>query len=147
VNETEYRTRRTDIGVMLESIENDPYDLASKDPYKKREMEQFQESQKSGGANMAVVMFMLDALQHFEGMPQEEIRKIAYEIALQGTQGYRPDHDNYALASIPGKKFSGYHILAYYYVSWALALPEMLAGLRLPYEKEYEVARGMYGGR
>lgn len=71
VNETEYRTRRTDIDGMLESIENDPYDLASKDPYKKREMERFQESQKSGGANMAVVMFMLGA------RPARDARRVA----------------------------------------------------------------------
>ncbi len=147
VNETEYRTKRTNIGNLLESIEKDPYDLGSKDPYKKREMEQFQESQKAMGTNMAVVMFMVDALQYFEGMPQEDIRKIAYEIALQGTQGYRPDRDDYALASIPGKKFSGYHILAYYYVSWALAVPDMLDQLQLPYKEEFKIAQTMFKPR
>lgn len=147
VNETEYRTKRTDIDNMLESIENDPYDLESKDPYKEREMKKFQTSQREIGTNMAVVMYMVDALQYFDGMQMEEVRKIAYEIALQGTQGYRPDKDNYTLASIPEKKFSGYHILAYYYVSWALAVPEMLSGLHLPYEEEYQVALTMFKPR
>ena len=41
---------------------------------------------------------------------------------------------------MPGKTFSGYHLLAYYYVSWKLAIPEMLAQLQLPYDAEYEVA-------
>jgi hypothetical protein len=56
-------------------------------------MEKFQKSQDKIGVNMAVVMFMVDALQFFEGMAKEEIKKIAFEIAMQGTQGYRPDKD------------------------------------------------------
>ena len=48
-------------------------------------MEKFQKSQQSIGTNMAVVMFMVDALQFFEGKSKEEIKKIAFEIAMQGT--------------------------------------------------------------
>lgn len=32
------------------------------------------------------------------------------------------------------------HILAYYYVSWALSDPMMLPKLGLPYEEEYKLA-------
>jgi hypothetical protein len=127
VNEHEYRTKRLDI-----------------DPYKQREMDKFQKSQEQVGTNMAVAMFMVDALQFFEGKPKEEIKKIAYEIAMQGAQGYRPDKDDYGINSVKGKTFSGYHILAYYYVSWALALPEMVSQLNLPYEAEYEMALTMH---
>lgn len=144
VNEKEFRTKRTDIEELLSSIEKDPYDLESKDPYKKREMEKFQNSQQSIGTNMAVVMFMVEALEFFNGMPKEEIKKIAFEIAMQGTQGYSPDKQNYRISSIEGKKFSGYHILAYYYVSWALAVPEMLSQLQLPYDEEYKLALTMH---
>lgn len=144
VNEHEYRTKRTDVDNLLSSIEKDPYDLESKDPYKQREMDKFQKSQESNETNMAVVMFMVDALQFFEGKSQEEIKKIAFEIAIQGTQGYRPDKDNYRISSIPGKTLSGFHILAYYYVSWALAIPEMLSQLRLPYDEEYKLALKMH---
>lgn len=144
VNEYEYRTKRTDVDNLLASIEKDPYDLESKDPYKKSEMDKFQKSQESIGTNMAVVMFMVDALQFFEGKSNEEIKKIAFEIAMQGTHGYSPDKDNYRINSIPGKTFSGYHILAYYYVSWAIAIPEMLAQLKLPYDDEYKLALTMY---
>jgi tetratricopeptide (TPR) repeat protein len=143
VNEHEYRTKRTDIDNLLSSIENDPYDLESKDPYKQREMDKFQKSQQVGDINMAVVMYMVDALQFFEGKPKEEIKKIAFEIATQGTQGYRPDKDNYRINSIKDKTFSGYHILAYYYVSWSLAIPEMVSQLNLPYEAEYKMALTM----
>lgn len=144
VNEKEFRTKRTNIDELLSSIEKDPYDMESKDPYKEREMEKFQKSQESIGTNMAVVMFMVDALQFFDGMPKEEIKKIAFEIAMQGTQGYRPDKDDYRISSIKGKTFSGYHILAYYYVSWALAIPEMLTQLQLPYDNEYKLALTMH---
>ncbi len=144
VNEHEYRTKRTDIDNLLSSIEKDPYDLESKDPYKQREMDKFQKSQEQIGINMAVAMFMVDALQFFEGKPQEEIKKIAFEIATQGTQGYRPDKDNYRINSIKDKTFSGYHILAYYYVSWSLAIPEMVSQLNLPYEAEYKMALTMH---
>jgi Tfp pilus assembly protein PilF len=143
VNEHEYITKRTDIDNLLSSIENDPYDLESNDPYKQREMDKFQKSQEQIGINMAVVLFMVDALQFFEGKPKEEIKKIAFEIATQGTQGYRPDKDNYRINSIKDKTFSGYHILAYYYVSWSLAIPEMVSQLNLPYEAEYKMALTM----
>ena len=63
---------------------------------------------------------------------------------MQGTQGYRPDKDDYRINSIKGKTFSGYHILAYYYVSWMLALPEMVSQLNLPYEEEYKLATTMH---
>jgi len=144
VNEVEYRTKRTDIDNLLTSIEKDPYDLDSKDPYKQREMDKFQKSQQNIGTNMAVVTFMVDALQFFEGKSNEEIKKIALEIAMQGTQGYRPDKDDYRISSISGKTFSGYHILSYYYVSWVLAIPEMLSQLQLPYDEEYKLALTMY---
>ena len=144
VNEVEYRTKRTDIDNMLTSIEIDPYDLESKDPYKAREMDKFQKSQKAAGINMAVVMFMVDALQYFERLPSAQIKKIAFEIAMLGTQGFRPDGDGYRVNSIQDKTFSGYHILAYYYVSWALAIPEMLSQLNLPYNEEYNMAVTMH---
>jgi hypothetical protein len=144
ISENEFRTKRTNIDNLLESIEKDPFDIETKDPYKEREMEKFQESQKEIGTNMAVVMFMVDALQFFDGMPKEEVKKIAFEIAMQGTQGYRPDKDDYRISTIKGKTFSGYHILAYYYVSWALAIPEMLSQLQLPYDDEYNMALTMH---
>ena len=144
VNEHEYRAKRIDIENLLSSIEKDPYDLESKDPYKQREMDKFQKSQEQIGINMAVAMFMVDALQFFEAMPQDEIKKIAVDIATQGTQGYSPDKDNYRINSIRGKTFSGYHILAYYYVSWSMAIPEMVSQLNLPYEAEYKMALTMH---
>ncbi|KUO63989.1 MAG: hypothetical protein APF83_08745 [Lutibacter sp. BRH_c52] len=77
-------------------------------------------------------------------MPIDEVRKIAYEIAFQGTQGYNPEKKDYKISAIKGKTFSGYHILAYYYVSWSLAVPVSLPELKLPYEEEYKLAKTMH---
>jgi Tfp pilus assembly protein PilF len=144
VNEQEYRTKNKSIDSYLEHIAKDPFDIESEDPYKKREMKKFQEYQESIGTNMAVVMFMLDALRFFEEMQIEEIKKIAFEIALQGAHGYFPERDGYRVNSIKNKTFSGYHILAYYYVSWSLAMPEVVHELQLPFIEEYKIAYSMH---
>ena len=101
----------------------------------------FIEEHSSGDVNMAVCMYMIGALKYFEQFPREGIKKIAYDIAMVGTQGIDPNKQGYTVPSIEGKTFSGYHLLAYYYVSWALAEPEMLSKLQLPFDKEYEIAR------
>ena len=141
--ENEFRNKRTDINNLLESIENDPFDLESDQSLKEKDMADFQKSHEDLGVNMAVAMFMVEAIQYFEPKPKEDIKKIAFEIAMLGTQGFTPEKQGYKLASISGKEFSGYNILAYYYVSWALAIPEMLAQLQLPYDKEYKLALTM----
>jgi Flp pilus assembly protein TadD len=142
-SELQYRKNK-DTNAIFESLQNDPLGIQEPDPEKERLMKKFQESQKSMGTNMAVMFFMIDALQFFEGMPTEKIKKIAFEIALQGTQGYSPDKKDYTINLIPGKTFSGYHILAYYYVSWAISAPEMLSQLQLPFDNEYKMAKSMH---
>lgn len=143
VGELQYR-KRSNIDDFMDALEKDPFGVNEKDPVKEREMKKFQQSQAELGINMAVVMFMVDALQYFEGMHNDEIKKIAFEIAMQGTQGYSPDKKDYRISAIKGKTFSGYHILAYYYVSWSLAIPEMVSQLNLPYEEEYKLALTMH---
>ena len=140
VNEEDYRAKRRGLTNTQTPVKNDPYNFKSKGSVKDREHEKFQKSQEKIGTNAAVVMFMVGALQFFEGMEMSEIKKIAIEIAMQGTHGYSPDKQDYTLSSIPGKTFSGYHILAYYYVSWALSDPMMLPKLGLPYDEEYKLA-------
>jgi len=142
-NEVNYR-KRTNVDSLLKSLEVDPFGLNEKDPSKERDMEKFRKTQEEVGTNMAVVMFMVDALKYFEGMPKKEIKKIAVDIAMQGTQGYRPDKKDYKVNSIPDKVFSGYQILAYYYVSFSIAVPEMLSQMGLPYDEEYKLATSMY---
>ena len=47
---------------------------------------------------------------------------------------------------MPGEDFSGYRLLANYYVSWKIALPEHLAKVGLPFDDAYALARQMYDG-
>jgi hypothetical protein len=142
-SEVKYRQSQ-DTNAIFDSLQNDPLGMEDRDPAKERQMKKFQESQKTIGTNMAVVFFMVDALQFFKGMSTETIKKIAVEIALQGTQGYSPEKDDYTINLIPGKSFSGNHILAYFYVSWQLAMPESVNQLGLPFENEYEMAKQMH---
>ncbi len=144
MNEDEYRNKRTNIDSLLTSIEKDPYGINTKDPGKEKEMKKFLESQKAIGTNMAVAMFMVDALEYFKGIPGNRIKEIAYEIARLGTQGISPDGKDYSLHLVPGKKFSGNHLLAYYYVSWALAIPELVEKLQLPFNEEYKLAQQLF---
>ncbi len=99
-SEKQYRKNQNSDSIFDELIK-DPLGIKERDPIKERQMKDFQESQKNLGTNMAVMWFMVDALQYFEGMSKEEIRKIAFEIALQGTQGYNPDKKDYRIPLIP----------------------------------------------
>ncbi len=143
ISESDYR-KRTDPVKMLESISEDPFDLKEQDPKKAKATEEFLNSQKTQGINMAVVMYMADALKFFDEMSDDDVKKIAFEIALLGRQGFHPEKKGYKLSSISGKEFSGYHILAYYYVSWKIAIPDMLDELKLPYDDEYNLAETMF---
>lgn len=144
IDENAYRNRRTNPLEVLAAIEEDPYDLEGDKSYKEREMSTFQERAKGIGLNMAVVMYMVDALQYFDKLSKEQVRNVALEIAMLGMQGISPEKQGYKLNGVSGKTFSGYHLLAYYYVSWAIAIPEMLQGLQLPYDQEYEMAQSMH---
>lgn len=149
VPETEHLARQrpvaaTDLGADLEAqlgrIEADPLDQFADHPERVAEMQTFLRAQEALGINSAVLMFMVDALQYFKDKPKQKIKETAFEIALLGTQGIEPAKQGYKLANVPDKTFSGNHLLAYYYVSWKLAIPEMLEQLQLPFEREYAMA-------
>ncbi|WP_426094061.1 tetratricopeptide repeat protein [Flavobacterium sp. DSR2-3-3] len=143
IGENQYR-QRSNVDSFIDDLSKNPFGTEEKDPIKEKKMETFLESQKEIGLNMAVVMFMGGALKFFEEKNKDEIKKIAFEIAMQGTQGYDPNIKNYKLSSIPNQTFSGYQILAYYYVSWSIAIPEMLGQLQLPFDEEYKLALTMF---
>jgi Tfp pilus assembly protein PilF len=142
-SEVKYRQSQ-DTNAIFESLQNDPLGIEEPDPEKERLMKKFQESQKSIGTNMAVVFYMVGALEYFEKMPLDKIKQIAVEIAMQGTQGYNPAKKDYTVSLIPGKTFSGYQIMSWYYVSWALAMPESIGALGLPFDNEWEMAKQMH---
>ena len=96
--------------------------------------------------DMMMSMFMLGALEYFEAWTTEEIKRTAMEIALLGTKGFSPEKKSgYSVPSIPGKDFGGYQMLAYYYVSWELAIPEMRPKLGLNmFDNAYKIAKQLY---
>ena len=142
--ENELFKKSADFDSLLDSIEKDPYGFESNQKIKQRNQDKFDKTQAENGTNMAVVMFMVDGLRYFQDMPKQDITKIAIEIAMTGTQGIKPDQQGYKIGGIPDKLFSGYHLLAYYYISWVLTAPDMVDSLNLPYKNEYEMAKMMY---
>ena len=97
------------------------------------------------GVNMMMAMYMLGAMQRFDKLSAQEVQAIANEIAILGTHGISTANDaKYTLNTIPGENFSGYRLLANYYVSWARAYPDHLAKIGLPFDDAYALARQMY---
>jgi hypothetical protein len=91
---------------------------------------------------MAVVTYMIDALNFFKNKPHDDISEIAIDIAMHGHQGFSTSKNDYRITTLPDRTFTGYEILAWYYVSWALSKPDLLSELGLPFEREYGVACG-----
>jgi Tfp pilus assembly protein PilF len=140
-SETKFETKNN-IDDFVTKLQQDPFGLEEpEDPFQKREMEKFQKHQEEIGTNMAIVMFMVEALKHFKEKDAKDIKQSAFEIAMLGTQGIDPNKKDYIISSINNKRFSGNQVLAFYYVSWALAIPEQLQHLGLDFGKEFEMAK------
>lgn len=95
---------------------------------------------------MMMAMYMLGAMEYFDKMEIDDVHRIAVEIATVGVTGIDPKK-KYSIKSMPDKEFGGYQFLAYYYVSWARAIPHMLDKLGLPFSKAYEMALQMYNAK
>ena len=117
-----------------------------------KKQDQFNETHNPANADPVITVmmssYMVGALEYFEGLLPEDIEKIAFECALVGQNGISPaQKSGYKLNNIPGKDFSGYELLAYYYVSWAISHPEMLDKLQLPFADAYSMAKQMFDSR
>lgn len=133
---------KNSIDDFLNNLQQDPFGLEeAEDPFQKSEMEKFQKHQEEIGTNMAIVMFMVEALKHFKEKNTEDIKQAAFELAMLGTQGIDPNKKDYIISSINNKRFSGNQVLAFYYVSWALAIPEQVQHLGLDFHKEFIMAK------
>lgn len=95
---------------------------------------------------MMMSMYMLSAMTYFDTLEARDVHRIALEIAMVGVNGISPK-GKYSIKSIPDKEFGGYEFLAYYYVSWARAIPEKLDHLGLPFSKAYESALQLYNAK
>lgn len=125
---------------VLEQIEKDPFQQTELDE-EAEELKKFKEQHSGKDINMAVSMYMVGALDYFKNMTKEKVKEIAFEVAMLGRSGINPEKKGYKLSNIPNTSFSGYKLLAYYYVSWAIAMPEVLDELQMPFEKEFELAK------
>ena len=117
-----------------------------------KKQDQFNETHNPANADPVITVmmssYMVGALEYFEGLLPEDIEKIAFECALVGQNGISPaQKSGYKLNNIPGKDFSGYELLAYYYVSWVISHPEMLDKLQLPFADAYSMAKQMFDSR
>lgn len=95
---------------------------------------------------MMMSMYMIGAMEYFDTLEPHDVHRIALEIATVGVNGISLK-GKYSIKSIPDKEFGGYQFLAYYYVSWARAIPHMLDKIGLPFSKAYEAALNMYNAK
>lgn len=114
----------------------------------KERQDLFNETHKDGGpeeSKSMMTMYMLGALQYFDGIPIDQVKTTAFEIAMLGMNGITPTKESgYKVPSIPNKDFGGYLLLAYYYVSWAIAIPEKVDYLGLPFKESYNNALALF---
>lgn len=126
---------------VITEMQSDPYGINTKDKSKERNMKAFLKKHADNNTNKAVVMYMIGALEYFKPLTKEKVKALAFEFATLGIAGINPNKDNYSIPSIKDKTFTGYQALAYYYTSWAIAIPEQLAQLQMPFDKEFTLAQ------
>ncbi len=98
----------------------------------------------SGRLRMDAVMYCMGAMKTFSAMPPEQVKKIAFEVALLGMKGLdvNDSEQKYELRSLPGK-FSGLHLVSIMYVGFKLVDPRADVGFDL--SAEYEEAKRLSG--
>lgn len=126
---------------VLEEMQSDPFGINARDKKEERKMKAFLDNHADSDTNKAVVMYMVGALQHFKPLPIDKVKALAFEFATLGIAGIDPKKENYSIPSIKDKIFTGYQTLAYYYTSWAIAMPDQVAQLQLPFDKEFALAK------
>ena len=111
---------------------------------KERAFQENHTDEQGTPVTMMMTMYMLGALKFFKDKPTEFIKKCAFEIATLGMGGISPDkQEGYKIPSID-RDFCGYDMLAYYYVSWALVMPDKVNQLGLPFETAYKNAMDLF---
>jgi tetratricopeptide (TPR) repeat protein len=81
----------------------------------------------------AAVFYFLDAFKRFDQMSPDQIRDVAFEIALVGRSGldYSDPTEKYHLKNIPGKGFSGLHLMCLMFAGFKRIAPEHDVGMDL----------------
>ncbi|MCX8494221.1 MAG: tetratricopeptide repeat protein [Chthoniobacterales bacterium] len=92
----------------------------------------------------ASVLYLLDALERFSSMEPDEVKRIAFEIAVMGQEGidYSSPENKYRLKSLPGKTMSGLQLMCLMYAGFKQVAPDMDSGMDL--EDEYQQALSLF---
>ena len=91
---------------------------------------------------MDAVIYLVGAMDKFEGMPRQELQKIGVEIAMLGAEGFdvNDSSEKYQLRSLPGR-FSGLHMVCLMYAAFEIINPTADIGFDLA--NEYAAAEQM----
>jgi tetratricopeptide (TPR) repeat protein len=81
----------------------------------------------------AAVWFLLDALKRYAPLDAEQVRAIAFEIAMLGRSGfdYASPEKKYTLRSIPDETFSGLQLMCLMHAGFKRFAPDMDTGMDL----------------
>ena len=81
----------------------------------------------------AAVFYFLDAFKRFDAMTPEQVRNVAFEIALLGRNGldYAAPDEKYGLKTLPERKFSGLHLMCLMFAGFKRVAPEHDVGMDL----------------
>lgn len=95
----------------------------------------------------ATLMYLLGALERFDGMPQDAVVRVTAEIAMLGRTGldYASSDRKYTLASLPGEQFSGLQLMCLMYVGLKRTAPDVDPGM--PFADTYRAALALHGRR
>ena len=122
-------------------------DRAMEQALRQRDFDQHH-AKNDPAVTMMMAMYMLDAIKKLSALTADKVKAIAMEIAMVGANGIDVSRSGgYTLKTMPGEDFSGYRLLANYYVSWKIALPEHLAKVGLPFDDAYALAQQMYDAK
>lgn len=92
----------------------------------------------------ATVWYLLEALARFEGMTEEQVRAMSFEIAMLGKSGldFASSEQKYTLQCCPGESFTGLQLMCYMYAGFSRFAPELDVGMDL--REPLETARQLY---
>ncbi len=95
----------------------------------------------------AAVWFLLDALQRYSKLTTEEVRKIAFEVAMIGREGldYADPEKKYRLKSLPGETFSGLQMMCLMHAGFKRLAPEQDTGMDL--HEPFLTALGLFNSK
>ena len=93
----------------------------------------------------ASIWHLLAALEHFDGMPLEQVREITYEIAMLGATGldYASPEAKYSVRSLSNEqKYTGLQLMCYMYVGFKIIDHGLNSGIDL--DEPYKLALRLF---